>query len=91
MNRIKIISGIAIGIIIIGSIVGLLLYKKINQPNVKLNSEEIEIYIPSESSYSDLIRIIVESDILIDTASFKWIAEKKNLEYRVISGKYIKN
>jgi peptidoglycan lytic transglycosylase G len=89
MNKIKIIAGTIIGFIIIGLIFGLSLYKKINQANVKFDGDEIVFYIPSGSSYNDLLNQIIELDILIDTSSFNWVAKKKNLQNRIIPGKYI--
>ena len=46
------------------------------------------IYIPTGSSYKDLLDIIKEQELLKDTASFTWAAEKMNFGKKIKPGKY---
>ena len=46
------------------------------------------LYIPTGSSYKDLLYIIKEQELLKDTASFTWAAEKMNFGKKIKPGKY---
>jgi len=46
------------------------------------------LYIPTGSSYTDLLDIIKEQELLKDTASFTWAAEKMNFGKKIKPGKY---
>ncbi len=46
------------------------------------------LYIPTGSSYKDLLDIIKEQELLKDTASFTWAAEKMNFGKKIKPGKY---
>ena len=46
------------------------------------------IYIPTGSSYKDLLGIIKKQELLKDTASFTWAAEKMNFGKKIKPGKY---
>jgi UPF0755 protein len=64
-------------------------YKKVYQTNVSLNEEQIELYLPTHSSYDDLLSIIDTSSWLIDHSSFQWVASIKNLKNHIHPGRYI--
>lgn len=64
-------------------------YKKIYQSNVALNTEQIELFIPTSSSYDDLISILDSSSCLINSSSFQWVAGLKNLKSHVNPGRYL--
>ena len=46
------------------------------------------LYIPTGSSYKDLLGIIKKQELLKDTASFTWAAEKMNFGKKIKPGKY---
>ena len=46
------------------------------------------LYIPTGSSYADLLAIIQKQELLKDTASFTWAAEKMNFGKKIKPGKY---
>ena len=74
---------------LIGGLYGYLIYKKINSPNVTINKTDNEhLYIPTGTTFDELITIIKSKGIVIDIDAFKWIAEKKNYINNVKPGKY---
>lgn len=89
MRIVKIISGITIVMIFVGLIIGSSLYKRIKKSNVSVQENNFELFIPTNSSFDDVKNILFDADILIDTNSFNWVAEKKKLYLRIIPGKYV--
>lgn len=75
---------IAIGV----AIFGWSYYKKIFHPNVNISGPQTYLYIPTGSNFDDVMRILTEKGILINTASFEWVAERKKYPGQVKSGKY---
>lgn len=73
-------------IIIVGLIIGLNAYKKIYKSNFE--RETYYLYIPTGSTYADVLRIIEQDSILPNIESFKWLAEKKNYPNHVYPGRY---
>ena len=68
------------------------LYSYVYQPNITLNKKtEQFIYIPTNSKFSDVIRILSNEGLLIDKNSFEWVAERKNFKFNVKAGRYFIN
>jgi UPF0755 protein len=64
-------------------------YKAIYRPNVNLGGKKSEIiYIPTGSTFEDVMHILVENGILKNKASFEWLAERKNYKKNIKPGKY---
>jgi len=76
-------------VIIIG---GCWVYKKyltIYQPNVLLQGiDSTYLYVNTGSTFTDLKKLLFDKEYLIDTASFMWVAEKKNLKNNIHPGRY---
>jgi UPF0755 protein len=70
-----------IGIVVVGKI-----YKKVYSSNV--NKPASYLYIPTGSSFDDVMDILERDSLLIDLDSFKWLAIKKNYPNHVYPGKY---
>ncbi len=89
----KKIKIIAIAVFIIGIALMLFFYKWLWKDNIKAETGEIELLIPTGSTYDDLVRIIKEKDILKSLSSFDLVAKVlKYKEGKVLSGRYmIKN
>ena len=86
MNLLKKISiGIA-GIIIL---FGIYLYTLLFQSNTHFLSSEIYFYVPTGTSYAQLISSLEKENILNDVAKFDKIAQKFNLPKEVHAGKYL--
>lgn len=61
-------------------------YKNYWAPNV--TDQAAYLYIPTGSTFEDLMKNMQEHGILIDTASFHWVAQKKDYTDAIKSGKY---
>jgi len=76
-------------IIIGGGIKMFQTYQDIYGPNVDVGQKEhLYLYIPTGSEAQDVFNLIREKNILDDTASFIWLAKKKNYPRHVYPGKY---
>ncbi len=74
------------------SFVGKNKYNDIYESNINLPpNESTYLFIPTGSAYSDLIKILIHDNLLIDTASFSWVAKQKKLKSFVNPGKYLIN
>ena len=77
------------GILVVAGIIFLIGYKRILWPNTNTGKEEyVYVKIPTGSAYSDVLHILVSQGILKDTASFKWVSQKKNYPSHVKPGRY---
>lgn len=83
---IKLVLIIAALAIIIASV---FLYRYAFMPNINLDKAETTyVYIPTSSTYQDVLKILSENNILKNTKTFKWLAEQKNYPNHVYPGKY---
>ncbi|HSH50267.1 MAG TPA: endolytic transglycosylase MltG [Bacteroidales bacterium] len=65
------------------------IYNRIYEPNVMVADSTVKyLYIPTGSDFEDVKRIIVENNILENSSSFVWLAEKKNYPSHVYPGRY---
>jgi UPF0755 protein len=66
------------------------LYKKIYYPNVSVTERTATyIYIPTGATYDDVIRILVNNNILISLSSFEWVASRLSYRDHIRPGKYL--
>ena len=63
-------------------------YKKIYANSIQLDQDEMFIYVPTASTLSTLTAKLVEEGVLVDTASFFWVADKKSFT-KPIAGRYL--
>jgi len=64
-------------------------YKTIYQPNVNTKSKKSQlVYIPTGSTFTDVLRILDENNLLDNKTSFQWLAEKKKYTTAIKPGKY---
>ncbi len=57
--------------------------------NINLpEKEQTYIYIPTNSSYSDVLAIIDSTKILVDMDAFKWVSSRMGYPYTVKPGRY---
>jgi len=64
-------------------------YRFVYKPNVNLGEKKSQvIYIPTGSTFIDVLGILTEKNILVSTASFEWLAEKKKYKENIKPGKY---
>ena len=85
----KIIIAIILILLVGGGVGGYYAYKTIYQSNVNLGDKKSEIiYIPTGSTFDDVIRILGENNILKNRSTFELLAEKKKYKNAVKPGKY---
>ncbi len=77
-------------LLLIAGVAGvLIMYNRILRNNVNLAAgESVEFFIPTGSEFEDVFSKLIEADLLRDTASFRWVAYKKNYPRHVYPGKY---
>lgn len=83
----KILFLIVILSLIGGGIFSYSVYTKVLDSNTAFAEETQEVYIPSESSFKDVVNII--KPYVKDVQSFAWLATKKGYAERVKAGRYI--
>jgi len=86
ISRNRIILTIGLIVFIIGLAIGFILYKRILAPNVADKQEFL--YIPTGSGFDELMNNLTRNEILVDSGSFRWVAEKKDFTNRVKAGRY---
>ena len=65
------------------------LYSRVFQSNVSLDNKKSDvIYIPTGSDFLDVMDILNSNGILINSNSFKWVAEQKNYINNIKAGRY---
>jgi peptidoglycan lytic transglycosylase G len=85
----KVVIAVLLLLLLVGGIGGYYAYKTIYQSNVNLGDKKSEIiYIPTGSTFDDVIRILGENNILKNRSTFELLAEKKKYKNSVKPGKY---
>jgi UPF0755 protein len=85
----KIIIAFFALLILLGAISFYDYYKKIFGVNVKTLTDAPEfIYIPTGSQLIDVVRILDQNNLLINSASFEWLAVKMEYDQKILPGKY---
>jgi UPF0755 protein len=82
-------------VLLVLSVAGFLLmiadfYRKIYYPNINLKERTTTyIYIPTGAVYDDVVRILLENNILLSLSSFEWLARQVDYPDNVHPGKYL--
>lgn len=82
----KIVLVIIVVAIAVGGYVGFDVYKKIFSPNIKVVKDYVNI--PTGSTFDDVKRILTEQQIVLDTASFNWVAKQMKYTTNIHPGHY---
>ena len=86
----KFIWSLVAVIFLSGAIMAFLFYGRIYQPNVALDyQKEVFIYIPTAASFEDVLQLLIDEGIIINSSSFRWISEKKHYTKNIKSGRYL--
>ena len=76
--------------IIATCIIGYRLFVTIYTSNVWLSDQATtSVYIPTNSNFEDVKKILYSQGIVINRGTFEWLAEKKNYPNSIKSGKYL--
>ncbi|MBC8266638.1 MAG: endolytic transglycosylase MltG [Flavobacteriales bacterium] len=88
----KVIISLAVLILLFGILYAHRLYSYVYQPNITLNERaEKYIYIPTSANFKDVISILSDNGLLINSNSFEWVADRKNYKYNIKAGRYFIN
>lgn len=87
MNFKKIISIVAIIVVVVASVYGYTIYKNIFSPNTAFAEKEVYIYIPTDADYNEAIEII--KPYIKDVEHFVTTAQKKSYIGNVKSGRFL--
>ena len=73
-----------------GGITASVFYGRIYQPNISLNTDkEVFVDIPTGATFEDVLQILSDEGIIINSSSFVWIAERKRYnDFSIKSGRY---
>lgn len=86
----KFIWSLLVLILLSGLITFYVFYTRIYHPNVVTGYEkEVFVYIPTDANYEDVQQILISSGVMINTSSFRWVAEQKNYINRIKSGRFL--
>ena len=86
LKKILIVFSILTFISLIG--MGVSLYQKIYSPNVLGNEDKQFLYVPTGCTFSQLVAIIKENKIVLNSETFSWVAEQMNLHENILPGRY---
>jgi UPF0755 protein len=76
-------------VIISGFVFGYKIYSRMYSSNINLTEKkQTYIYIPTNSSYSDVLTIIDSAKILVDMDAFKWVSSRMGYPHSVKPGRY---
>ena len=83
----KILLVIVLMTLVVGGIFSYSVYNRIFESNTAFAEEKIEVFIPSDATFKQVLQILKPS--LKDIQSFSWLASKKGYSKRVKPGRYI--
>lgn len=81
-----IVTTLLVLILLVIAYFGYKAYSNYFSPNV--SDKEEYLYIPTGSTFEELMQNLQEKEILFDTSSFRWVANKKDYPNNVKAGKY---
>lgn len=82
----KYVKYLAVGLLLIGGFVAFYLYSLVFGPS---ELETKELFVPSNSSYEQLVDLLEDHDLINQSALFFALAEKMNLPNNVHGGRYV--
>ncbi|VXC23780.1 Endolytic murein transglycosylase [Flavobacterium sp. 9AF] len=87
MSLKKIIAYIAVAGLVAAGILGFIVYKKAFVSNTKFNENELFVFIPTNSSYSEVKEIL--KPYLIDLDNFDFMASSRKYNQNVKAGRFL--
>jgi UPF0755 protein len=76
--------------VILLSLVSYIAYQFVYAPNVKIDGQKNSLLlIPTGSNFENVLSILKEENVLLNTFSFEWLAKQKNYMRKVKAGRYI--
>ncbi len=85
----KFILGVILAIIVASGWLSWDYGQRFFEPNVSLNQSSVEIYVQSDWDIDDLILELCSHEFILDSNSFRWVAEYKKYNEHVKPGRYL--
>lgn len=78
-------------ILVIGLGISYHFYKKIFKPDILINSgqKEIFFYIPTNSTFEDVVKLLVNDQVIKEEDDFIWVAKKTKYTNNVHAGRFL--
>ena len=89
MNPKKFILTIIILGTLIGAYMALDYYQRIFSPNVELKNSSIEFFVHSDDNYTSVYKALISQNIIQDSSSFDWVAQRKKYPELVKAGRFL--
>jgi len=87
LNPKRIISLVSVGVLLLATGFGVVVYLKAFTANTKFNESEIYVYVPTNSTYEDVKKIM--EPYIEDLGKFAFVAEKRGYANNVNPGKFL--
>ncbi|ESU23498.1 hypothetical protein FEDK69T_16640 [Flavobacterium enshiense DK69] len=87
MNPKRIVPIVSVAILIVATVVGVVYYLKAFTANTKFNENEMFVYVPTNSTYEDVKKII--SPYVENMEKFTFVAEQRGYNANVNPGKFL--
>jgi UPF0755 protein len=85
----RVIASVVLFLFIAGAAIGFMFYRAVYKNNTTLpDGIPGYLFIKTGATYDDLINNLEQSDLLINTRTFEWLAVRKNLPNHVYPGRY---
>ena len=66
-----------------------LFYKEFLKPNVQITKPKPYLFIPTGSTFEDVVKILVQQKLLVNEKTFRWTADRMKYINNVKPGKYL--
>lgn len=87
MNPKRLVSLVSVGILLVATVFGVVVYMKAFTSNTKFSDDEVFVYIPTNATYEEVKGII--SPYVADMDKFSFVAERRNYATNVNPGKFL--
>ena len=89
-KRLTIVFGIVAILVVVAILAGFRLYNMVMKPNVMTpDQKEFSLYIPTGADFDQVKDSLYGNHLIIDPASFEWVARHKDYPSHVKPGRYI--
>ena len=89
-KRLTIVLGLVAILLVVAILAGFRLYNMVMKPNVMTpDQKEFSLYIPTDADFDQVKDSLYGNHLIIDPASFEWVARHKDYPSHVKPGRYV--
>ena len=89
-KRLTVVLGIVAILVVVAILAGFRLYNMVMKPNVVTpEQKEFSLYIPTGADFDQVKDSLYSNHLIIDPASFEWVAQHKDYPSHVKPGRYV--